>query len=342
MTPWQRFVYAARGEALPQPPVALIVDSPWLPGYAGLNTVDYFARNDEWLRINLGLLSRFPDVAWIPGFWVEYGMAAEPSAYGARVLWHPKQPPSLEPVPGGLGALLELPVPDPREHGLMPLVLSRYSDAVARLAAEGVSVHMVAARGPLAVAGWLLGITDLMMALKTHPAEMERLLTNLTTLCIHWLRAQLETLREPQGILVLDDLAGLISPKMFETQARSHFTRLFEAFEGLIRVYHNDTPCPHLVTPFSTLPFEVFNFSHTQDIATVAAQMPTKTLMGNVPPLDVMARGQPAQVEAWARECRQKTDDRRLVLSAGGGVSPDTPAASLDALVRVAQEARHA
>jgi len=137
MTPWQRFVCAARGEALPQPPVALIVDSPWLPGYAGLNTVDYFARNDEWLRSTLALRGRFPDVAWIPGFWVEYGMAAEPSAYGARVLWHPKQPPSLEPVPGGLGALLELPVPDPREHGLMPLVLSRYSDAVARLAAEG-------------------------------------------------------------------------------------------------------------------------------------------------------------------------------------------------------------
>jgi hypothetical protein len=55
--------------------VGLIVDSPWLPGYAGIDTRDYFLFPEKWLEISLGLLERFPDVAWIPGFWVEYGMA---------------------------------------------------------------------------------------------------------------------------------------------------------------------------------------------------------------------------------------------------------------------------
>ena len=32
--------------------------------------------DEDFMRINLGLLERFPDVAWIPGFWIEYGMAA--------------------------------------------------------------------------------------------------------------------------------------------------------------------------------------------------------------------------------------------------------------------------
>lgn len=336
MTPWQRFAAVARGQSLTPPPVALIVDSPWLPGYAGLHTVDYFVQDETWWRINRDLLDRFPEVAWIPGFWVEYGMAAEPSAYGARVLWHANQPPSIEPVPGGLTTLAEMPVPDPYEHGLMPLVLRRYAAAEARLAAEGLGIHMAAARGPFAVAGWLLGITELMMALKTHPAEMERLLADVTTLLIAWLRAQLATLRDPQGILVLDDLVGLLSPKMFAAQAHPHLARLFGAFAGLIRVYHNDTPCPHLVAPLNALEFEVFNFSHTQDISGVAAQMPGKALMGNVPPLDVMTRGTPAQVEDWARECVRKTGGQRLILSAGGGVSPGTPAASIDALVRAA------
>jgi hypothetical protein len=53
----------------------------------------YFLQPDEWLRINLSLLKRFPEVAWIPGFWVEYGMAAEPSAFGTRIVWHHNQPP---------------------------------------------------------------------------------------------------------------------------------------------------------------------------------------------------------------------------------------------------------
>lgn len=37
-TPWERFKQAARLEEPDQIPVALIVDSPWLPGYAGIHT----------------------------------------------------------------------------------------------------------------------------------------------------------------------------------------------------------------------------------------------------------------------------------------------------------------
>ena len=76
---------AARLGELGQVPVGLIVDSPWLPGYAGMDTRDYFLFPDKWLEVNLGLLERFPDAAWIPGFWVEYGMAAEPSAFGTKM-----------------------------------------------------------------------------------------------------------------------------------------------------------------------------------------------------------------------------------------------------------------
>jgi uroporphyrinogen decarboxylase len=101
----------------------------------------------------------------------------------------------------------------------------------------------------------------------------------------------------------------------------------------LIKVYHNDTPCPHLLEPMSDLGFDVFNFSHTIDIAEARAKLPAITLMGNVPPLDVMARGTPAQVTDWARACIEKTGGRGLILSAGGGVSPDTPLEAIDALV---------
>ena len=120
MTPWERFTGVARGVQADRVPVALIVDSPWLPGYAGIDTLDYFLQPDEWLRINLDLLKRFPDVAWIPGFWVEYGMAAEPSAFGPRIVWHHDRPPSIEPVHRGLTLLADSEPPDPQRHGLIP------------------------------------------------------------------------------------------------------------------------------------------------------------------------------------------------------------------------------
>ena len=64
MTPWERFAKVARGVPADRIPVALIVDSPWLPGHAGIETLDYFLHPDQWLRINLDLLKRFPNVAW--------------------------------------------------------------------------------------------------------------------------------------------------------------------------------------------------------------------------------------------------------------------------------------
>jgi uroporphyrinogen decarboxylase len=333
MNPWERFATVARGGQADHVPVALIIDSPWLPGYAGINTLDFFLREDEWLRIYLGLNTRFPEVAWIPGYWIEYGMAAEPSAFGARIVWHHDQPPAIEPVRGGLKVLADIEPPDPQQHGLMPLVLQRYLDAEQRLLPEGESIKMVAARGPFAVAGWLLGITDLLIALKKDPETISRLLDTLTTTIIRWLRAQLDVLRAPEGILVLDDIVGMMSPKLFEQFARPIMTRLFAEFDGLIKVFHNDTPCPHLLTPMSTLGFDVFNFSHTTDIAEVQAKMPGIALMGNVPPLDVMVRGTPDQVSAWACDCIAKTAGRGLIISAGGGVSPDTPPEMIDALV---------
>lgn len=338
MTPWERFAAVARGGATDPIPVAFIVDSPWIPGFFGMDTLDYLLRLDEWLRVNLALCERFPKIAWIPGFWIEYGMAAEPSAFGARIVWHHNQAPSIEPVPGGLDTLLTFKPADPYKHGLMPLVLQRYADAERRLLPEGLNIKMVAARGPLAVAGWLLGITELLIGLKTAPEPHARLLDTLTTTTIAWLGAQLSVLRAPEAILVLDDLVGMLSPKLFEQFARPYFARIFDEFRGLIRVYHNDTPCPHLLASLATLDFEVFNFSHEMDMADVRAKMPRVALMGNIPTLGVMVRGTPAQAEAWARECIRKTNGRGLILSAGGGMSPGTPAETIEAVVRATED----
>jgi uroporphyrinogen decarboxylase len=333
VNPWQRFAAVARGGQADRVPVALIVDSPWLPGYAGIDTLDFFLDQHRWFDIHHGLLARFPEVAWIPGYWVEYGMGAEPSAFGARLAWHHDQPPAIEPLPGGLGQLLNSPAPDPQVHGLMPFILQQYAATERRLLAEGAHVPMVAARGPLTVSGWLLGMSDLMVALMEDPAVVDELLDRVATLIIAWLKAQLAVLARPEGIMLLDDLVGMISPTLFDRFVVPVFSRIFAEFPGLIKVYHNDTPCPHLLGSFERLGFDVFNFSHVTDISLVAGRMPNTALMGNVAPLDLMVYGTPDQVFAAALECLRKTGGRRLILSAGGGASPGMPAEALDALV---------
>jgi uroporphyrinogen-III decarboxylase len=336
---WESFKQAALLGEPEKVPVALIVDSPWLPGYAGIDTRDYFLFPDEWLRINLGLLERFPDAVWLPGFWVEYGMAAEPSAFGAKLRFHADSPPSIEPVVSDLAAWAGLEPADPGEDGLMPLLLRLYEVMEERLRAEGLGIRMVCARGPMTVVSWLVGMTPLMMGLVTDPDLVYHVLDAVTTTIIRWLHAQLDTLRDPQGILLLDDVVGMVSKRHYEGSVHPHLRRIFDEFEGLIRVYHNDTPCPHLVQSLKEANFDVFNFSHQMNIAEIKAEMGDRVaLMGNVPPLDVGVRGQPADVARWASGCLDGgAPGGGMILSFGGGVSPGTPPENIDALLEAAR-----
>lgn len=338
-TAWQRFKQAARLEKTDQPPVAFIVDSPWLPGYAGVHTLDFFLDPDRWFAVHRSLLERWPDVAWIPGFWVEYGMAAEPSAFGCRMHWHHDRPPSIEPVVEDAAHWASAPLPNVREDGLMPLVLRLYERAEARLQAEGLGIPMVAARGPMVTAGWIMGLSSLMMGLVEQPDVIHRCLDKITTTLIDWLHAQLETLRNPEGILLLDDIVGMVSLEHYQEFVAPHLQRIFSQFDGLVRVYHNDMPCPHLYPALAEAGFDVFNWTHEVDIAQAKAAMGHRVaLMGNVPPLHVAVRQPPAVVAEFARACLDRgAPGGGMILSMGGGVSPDTPAASLDAMIETAR-----
>jgi uroporphyrinogen-III decarboxylase len=161
---------------------------------------------------------------------------------------------------------------------------------------------------------------------------------------ISWLQAQLDCLSHPEGILLLDDLVGMVSPRTYTTQVEPHLQRIFAAFDGLIRIYHNDTPCPRLLEPLAETGFDVFNFSHKTDIAEVKAKMGHRVaLLGNVAPLDLGVRGTPDEVYTAAMNCLEKAaPGGGMILSFGGGVSPGTRPENIDALLQAAQDWNHA
>ena len=337
----ERFLLAARGGRPDGVPAALIIDSPWLPGFAGLSTHDFFLYPDEWLAAHLRVAERFPDVVFLPGFWVEYGMANEPLAFGARPLWQPDSPPPLRPIELPVKRWCDLPRVDPETDGLMPLVLRRMERLERGQLPEPHRIRFAAARGPLAVAGHVLGLTRLLEQTAAAPQSVRAALDVFADTAIAFLRAQLARLREPLGILLLDDVAGLLSPKGFDALALPCLQRVFDAFDGLVRIYHNDTPCPHLLSRIGLLHCEVWNMSHELDLREVREAVgPRMALMGNVAPLDLLVRGTPEQVTAAARECIAKVAaGGAFILSAGGGLSPGTTAEHIDALVKAADSA---
>lgn len=335
---WQDFLAASRGGKPARVPVALIVDSPWMPGFTGMNTLDFFLYPEAWLEAHLRIIERFPDVLFVPGFWVEYGMANEPSAFGASILWKPDSPPGLRNVELAPAEWHRLRRVDPEHDGLMPLVLRRLERLEQGGLPEPHRIHFAVARGPLTLAQHVLSMTAFLEATLAEPEAAHAALDVFTETVIAFLRAQLARLREPLGILLLDDVPGLLSPRSFDEVAKPYLQRIFAAFPDLLRIYHNDTPCAHLLPQIGQLDFEVWNFSHEMDIAAVKqAVSPRIALMGNVAPLDLLARGTPEEVYEAARDCMVKAaPGGGFILSAGGGLSPGTGAAQIDALVRAA------
>jgi uroporphyrinogen decarboxylase len=180
-----------------------------------------------------------------------------------------------------------------------------------------------------------------MMDLKLFPAETKRLLEITTQTTIQWLHAQIRNLPEIEGIMVLDDIVGFLSPRDYLEFAHPFLKEIFSSFPDMVRVYHNDSKINHLLEDLADTGFHVLNFGHNLDIAMVSERIGNRIcLMGNVPPLEILAQGNPEEVRSWAKACITKTKGgQNLILSAGGGVSPDTPAQNIDALVEAAETA---
>jgi hypothetical protein len=57
----------------------------------------------------------------------------------------------------------------------------------------------------------------------TSPEQVTCFLDTITTILIHWLHAQLDTLRQPEGIMLLDDIVGRVSKRPFAPSERPLF-----------------------------------------------------------------------------------------------------------------------
>jgi uroporphyrinogen decarboxylase len=84
---WKTLVAVVRGEAIRPLPTAFIIDSPWLPNWAGHTILDYFTDERIFLDDNLKAIRTFPEAIFLPGFWSEFGMCTEPSAFGSVSIW---------------------------------------------------------------------------------------------------------------------------------------------------------------------------------------------------------------------------------------------------------------
>ncbi|HOO92362.1 MAG TPA: uroporphyrinogen decarboxylase family protein, partial [Opitutales bacterium] len=153
-TQWQTLLNVIQGERVDPIPTAFIIDCPWLPNWHGARIIDYFTDQQLWLESNLSAIREFPETMFLPGFWSEFGMCTEPSAFGARCNFPENDFPHAHRVIRTTDDIDELEIPNPETDGLLPFMLNRLKRAQPAIEKAGHSIRFAVARGPLNIASF--------------------------------------------------------------------------------------------------------------------------------------------------------------------------------------------
>jgi uroporphyrinogen-III decarboxylase len=330
---WQKLLDVIEGWTVEPLPVGFIIDSPWLPNWFGISIMDYFNNEKLWLQANLKAVQALPDIIFLPGFWAEFGMCTEPSAFGAKCIWPENEFPSVEKLLTDPQQIEGLTKPDPKTAGLCPSVIKRLQQYQSDIQHAGHQIKFAVSRGPLNIASFLMGTTEFLTTLKTHPESIQKLLQLITDFIIDWIELQIETFSTIDGIFILDDIVGFLGQTDFEQMAKPYLKKIFTHFDVAVKFFHNDSQglvcAPHLEETGVNL----FNFSFEHSINEMKKLTNNNvTLLGNIPPRNILADGTPQQVSNAVKTLLHSlTDKTRIILSCGGGMPPGVSTENINA-----------
>ncbi len=332
---WEELLQVIKGEIVDPLPVGFIIDSPWLPNWFGISILDYFSNDGLWLNANLEAMNEFPEATFLPGFWSEFGMCTEPSAFGVRCTFPQNEFPFAHKIIQSSEDIDSLPQPNPKTDGLLPFVVNRLKLAEPKIEAAGHKIRFAVCRGPLNVASYLMGSTEFLTMIMMEPEKAEILMKKITAYLKDWLHLQMETFPSIDGIFMLDDIIGFMGAAEFETFGLPYFKELFDANVS-VRFLHNDAPCKESAKFLPEMGVNLFNMGFDVTLNELKQLTQNKvTLLGNIPPRDVLAGGTPEQVTKTTVDLVSSVKDKsRVMLSCGGGMPPAVSSENIRAFIR--------
>jgi len=332
---WDNLLRVMNGERLKEKPAGFIIDSPWLPGWHKVPILDYFADSGTWFNANRKAVETFPEVMFLPGFWSEFGMCTEPSAFGSKMIWHENDLPHADKIFNDVSEFGKLIKPNVRTDGLLPFVLNRLVRNEPGIESIGHQVKFAVSRGPLNIASFLMGTTELMMGIAMSPEETARGLAVITDFIIDWIGLQLETFSSIEGVLILDDIVGFLGETEFEAFVLPLLKRIYSSFSLKVNFFHNDAYGLITAKYLDEIGINLFNFSYNHSLTEIRKLAGNKiSLLGNIPPLEIMANGSEEDVKKSVKAALDSIEDHtRIIWSCGGGMPQNVSNANINAFL---------
>jgi uroporphyrinogen-III decarboxylase len=335
---WIDLIAIVNGEKKHPLPIGFIIDCPWLPNWYGINILDYFTNDELWLKANLKAIDTFPEVMFLPGFWSEYGMCTEPSAFGAKCVFWKNEFPFAEKIIHTSDDIRKLKLPNPQTDGLLPFMLNRLVKAQPVIEKLGHKIRFSVSRGPLNIATFLMGTTEFLTSMMMEPEATHQLLRIITDFLKSWHKLQRDTFPTIDGIMMLDDIVGFVGEEEFLEFGYPYLKELYNVNAG-VKLFHNDADCAMSVKYYPELGINLYNPGiqmTAKDL--IEGTKHRTTILGNIPPRDVLAAGSPQDVENAVKELLASINDTsRLMLSCGGGMPPAVSTENIRAFISSAR-----
>lgn len=339
MTSKELVLTALRGEPVPRVPVAPLTVH-FCVRVAGVSLHRYTSDANALADAVHRTYERFrPDVVCLSAdTWVSA------QAMGARV-----GPLSADQPWGGLGEPLvrsladvrAIPPPDVATQGRYPLMLAALRQVVAAAGGEA-AVLACFDQYPFSLAAALMGINELMLALDDDPALVQALMERCLDYGLAYGRALAAA-----GADVLtggDSPAGLIGPRRYREIALPFEQRLIvglKAATGKPVSLHICGNAESILADMARSGADGLEIDQRTDLALACRTVgPGIALWGNLDPVSVLARGNPADVRRAAQQAMATVaaaGHRRFVLSSGCTLAVETPFANVDAMIAAAR-----
>ena len=337
-TQWEALKAVVNGKKIENPLTGFIIDCPWLPQWYGISILDYFSNDELWLKANLKAIETFPDVIFLPGFWSEYGMCTEPSAFGAKSVFFHDDFPFANKLIETTEDIDKLTLPNPATDGLLPFMLNRLVKARPAIEVAGHHIRFSVSRGPLNIASFLMGTTEFLTMMMMDPDAAHKLLRIITDFLKDWHKLQHDTIDSIDGIMMLDDIVGFIGEAEFKEFAFPYFKELYDN-KMTVKLFHNDAECEASVAYYPELGINLYNpgiYTHINKLFEMTSNK--LTILGTIPPRDVLASGTKTDVENSVKKLLSEVSDKsRLLLSCAGGMPPHVSTENIKAFINASK-----
>ncbi len=336
---WTTLVKTIKGEKISPLPVGFIIDSPWLPNWYGIKIIDYFTNDELWLKANFKAIETFKNVMFLPGFWSEYGMCTEPSAFGAKCIFYENEFPFAEKIIYDENDIDKIKKPDPQKDGLLPFMLNRLKLAEKTIKKEGHQIKFSVSRGPLNIASFLMGTTEFLTGIMMYPDKIHNLLRIITDFLIEWHELQRKTFPTIDGMLILDDIVGFIGTEEFKEFALPYLKELYNA-NVTVKFFHNDAECEASVSFYPEIGINFYNPGIYTSINKIKELTNNNlAILGSVPPRDVLASATPEEVKTHTiNMLKELNTTEKLIVSCAGGMPPGVKTENINALIQAVYE----